>query len=188
MITTSDFRKGMKLLYNGEPWIVIDFQHSKYAQRAAVVRTKLKNLMTGLVREVQFESGEKFDQPDLSYREMQYLYKDGDNYNFLDQESFDEVVLNISKLEDVKDYLKEQAVYTVLLFEGNPLTVTPPTFMELEVTDAPPGVKGDTAQGGGSKPATLETGLVLQVPLFVDAGDVIKVDTREGKYVERIKK
>jgi len=188
VITTSDFRKGLKLLYNGEPYIVLDFQHSKYAQRSAIVRTKMKNLITGLTREVQFESGDKFEAPDLSYRQVQYLYNDGENYNFLDQESFDEVSIDAKHIADVKDYLKEQLVYTLLLFEGKPLEVTPPTFLELEVTDAPPGVKGDTAQGGGSKPVTVEAGLVLQAPLFVNAGDIIKVDTREGKYVERIKK
>jgi len=188
VITTSDFRKGLKLLHNGEPYIVLDYQHAKRAQRAAIVRTKMKNLLTGLVQEFQFESGDKFDKPDLEYRDMQYLYSDGDLYHFMDQSSFDEIALSASQIEEIKDYLKEQTTYSVLYFESKPIAVTPPIFMELEVTDAPPGVKGDTAQGGGSKPVTVETGMVLQAPLFVDTGDIIKVDTREGKYVERLGK
>jgi elongation factor P len=119
---------------------------------------------------------------------MQYLYQDETNYHFLDQNTYDEIILNEHSLEDVKHFLKEQIVYTILYFEDRPIAVTPPLFMELEVTDAPPGVKGDTAQGGATKPATLETGLVLQVPLFVETGTVIKVDTRDSKYIERVDK
>ena len=145
-------------------------------------------MITGLVHEELFRSGEKFPTPDLEYKDMQYLYPEGDQYNFMDQDSFEQIILNKDQLSEVLDYLKEQEVYTVLYFEGRPIGVTAPLFLELKVVDTPPGVRGDTAQGGATKPATLDTGLVLQVPLFVGEGDLIKVDTRDGKYVERIKK
>lgn len=168
--------------------MVLEYHHVKPGKGGAFVRTKMKNMITGLVHEDLFRSGEKFPSPDLEYKEMQYLYKDGEMYHFLDQKSYDEITLNEKNLEDVKDFLKEQIVYIVLYFDGRPIAVTPPLFMELEVVDAPPGVKGDTAQGGATKPATLETGLVLQVPLFVDSGAIIKVDTRDSKYIERVDK
>lgn len=166
--------------------MVLDFHHVKPGKGGAFVRTKMKNLITGLVHEELFRSGEKFPFPDLIYREMQYLYSDGDMYHFLDQKTYDEETLSKGQLEEVKDFLKEQTVYTVLYFEGKPIVVTPPLFIELEVVDTPPGVKGDTAQGAGTKPATLETGLVIQVPLFVEVGSVIKIDSRDSKYIERV--
>jgi elongation factor P len=167
--------------------MVVDFMHVKPGKGGAFVRTKMKNMITGLMHEETFRSGEKFPDPGLSYKEMQYLYEDDGLYNFMDQATYDQIALNIEQLEDVKDFLKEQTIYTILYFDDRPIAVTAPLFMELLVTSAPPGVKGDTAQGG-SKPATLETGLVVQVPLFVDEGDVIKVDTRDSKYIERVKK
>jgi elongation factor P len=188
VISTSDFRKGIKILYKNEPYMVLEYHHVKPGKGGAFVRTKMKNMITGLMHEDLFRSGEKFPAPDLEYHEMAYLYADEDAYHFLDQNTYDEITLNSKQLEDVKDFLKEQTIYTILYFEERPIAVTPPLHMELEVTDAPPGVKGDTAQGGGTKPATLETGLVLQVPLFVDAGDIIKVDTRDSKYIERVDK
>jgi len=168
--------------------MVLEYHHVKPGKGGAFVRTKMKNMITGLVHEDLFRSGEKFPSPDLEYKDMQYLYQDGQTYHFLDQNSYDEIMLDEKNLEDVKAFLKEQIVYNVHYFEGNPIAINPPLFMELEVTDAPPGVKGDTAQGGATKPATLETGLVLQVPLFVDTGDIIKVDTRDSKYIERVGK
>lgn len=187
MIATSDFRKGAKILYNNAPYMIVDFSHVKPGKGGAFVRTKMKNMITGLMHEETFRSGEKFPSPDLSYKEMQYLYEDGGLYNFMDQETYDQIALNKEQLEDVKNFLKEQTIYTILYFNDGPIAVNPPMFMELLVTSAPPGVKGDTAQGG-SKPATLETGLVVSVPLFVDEGDVVKVDTRDSKYIERVKK
>lgn len=168
--------------------MVVDFQWTKPGKGGAYIRTKMKNMITGLVHEETFGSGEKFDAPNLQYREMQYLYTDGSTYNFLDQKSYEEVAFKKSQLEEVLPFLKEEAIYTALNFEDNPIAVTPPIFMELQVKETPPGVKGDTAQGGGTKPATLDTGLVLQVPLFVNEGDTIKVDTRDHSYVERIDK
>jgi len=188
VISTSDFRKGAKILFKEAPFMVLEYHHVKPGKGGAFVRTKMKNMITGLVHEELFRSGEKFPEPDLEYREMQYLYKDDELYNFMDQESFEQVALNKEQLSEVLDFLKEQTIYTILYFEGRPIGVTAPIFMELKVEDAPPGVKGDTAQGGGSKPITLETGLVLQAPLFVETGDIVKVDTRDSKYIERVKK
>ena len=187
MIATSDFKKGTKILFRDEPYSVIDYQHVKPGKGGAFVRTKMKNLITGLVREETFRSGEKFPSPDLEYRDMQYLYEDSGLYNFMDQESFEQVALNKSQIEDVLNYLQEQIVYNILYFKERPIAVNPPMFLELKVTETQPGVRGDTAQGGATKPATLETGLVVNVPLFVDEGERIKVDTRTNAYIERIK-
>ena len=188
MISTSEFRKGAKILFRDEPYMVLDYQHVKPGKGGAYVRTKMKNMITGLIREETFRSGEKFEDPGLEYKPMQYLYADGDIYHFMDQEAYDQVTLNKVQLDEVMDYLKEQTAYTILYFKEEPIGVTPPMFMELLVTETPPGVRGDTAQGAGSKPATLETGLVVQVPLFVQEGDILKIDTRDAKYIERVKK
>lgn len=188
MILASDLRKGTKLLFKGEPYLVIDYQHVKPGKGGAFMRTKMKNLITGLVHEETFRSEEKIPQPDLENRSVQYLYADGDSYQFMDQESFEEVQLNAKQLGDVVDYLREQAIYEILYFSGRPIAITPPVHMDFTVASTPPGVRGDTAQGAAMKPATLDTGLVVQVPLFVDEGDIVKVDTRDGKYIERVSK
>ena len=187
MIATTNFRKGIKILYNNEPYIVLDYHHVKPGKGGAFVRTKMKNMITGFLREETFRSGQKFPEPDLQYHKMQYLYVDGGLYYFMDQKNFDQVAFNQDQISDVLDYLKEQEVYTILYFDKKPISVTPPMFIELMIAKTPPGVKGDTAQGAGTKPATLETGLVVQVPLFVNEGDYIKIDTREGTYIERVK-
>lgn len=188
VISASEFRKGSKILFNDEPYSVVDFQHVKPGKGGAFMRTKMKNLITGLMREETFRSEEKFHSPDLEYREMLYLYNDGALYHFMDQESYEQVALDKNQIEDVMSFLKEQTVYTMLYFSEKPIAVTAPIFMELLVTETIPGVRGDTAQGGASKPATVETGLVLQVPLFVNEGDVLKVDTRDLRYIERVSK
>ena len=188
MIATSDFSKGAKILYKGEPYMVVDYQHVKPGKGGAFVRTTMKNMITGLLHQDTFRSGEKFPIPQLEYREMQYLYNDGTLYHFMDQKSFDQVSFNKEQISDVLDYLKEQAMYTILYFSVRPIAVNPPMFLELLVTETQPGVRGDTAQGGATKPATLESGLVVQVPLFVNEGDVLKIDTREGIYIERVNK
>ncbi len=187
MYSTSDFRKGLKILFRDEPYMILEYQLVKPGKGGTYLKTKMKNMLTGLVHEETFRSTEKFPEPNLAYKEVAYLYSDNDLYNFLDQENYEEISLDKDHLDEVLPYLKEQSVYTVLYFNGNPISVTPPMFMELKVMETTPGVKGDTAQGAGSKPATLETGLVLQVPLFVQEGDLIKVDTRDCKYIERIK-
>ncbi len=187
MIATSDFKKGIKILFRDEPYSVIDYQHVKPGKGGAFVRTKMKNLITGLVREETFRSGEKFPSPDLEYKEMQYLYEDAGLYNFMDKNTYEQVALNKSQIEDVLNYLQEQIVYNILYFQDRPIAVNPPMFLKLKVVETQPGVRGDTAKGGATKPATLETGLVVQVPLFVDEGERIKVDTRSNEYIERIK-
>jgi elongation factor P len=187
VISTSDFRRGStKILWNNEPWLVDSFQHVKPGKGGAFVRTKLKNLLTGRMLEETFRSGEKFPEPDLEYKKMQYLYAD-DMYHFMDQKSFEQVEFNETQIAEVKKYLKEEEIYNIINFEGNPISVEPPMFMILKITDTVPGVKGNTAQGG-SKLATLETGLAIQVPLFIEEGEKIKVDTREDKYIERVDK
>jgi len=185
--STSDFKKGLKILFRDEPYMILEYQLVKPGKGGTYLKTKMKNMITGLVHEETFRSSEKFPEPDLEYKEVAYLYADNDIYNFMDQENYEEISLNKNHLDEVLPYLKEQAVYTVLYFNGKPISVTPPMFMELKVVETTPGVKGDTAQGAGSKPATLETGLVIQVPLFVQEGDNLKVDTRDCKYIERIK-
>ena len=188
MIQAGDLRRGTKILVKGEPYSVLEFQHVKPGKGGAFMRTKMKNLISGLVREETFRSDEKLETPDLQYHEMLYVYQDDGLYQFIDQQSYDQVALDKDQISDVIDYLKEQTVYNILYFNDRPIAVNPPLFLELEVKETPPGVKGDTAQGAGNKPATLETGLILQVPLFINEGDVLKVDTREAKYIERVKK
>lgn len=187
MLLPSDFRKGStKILWNNEPWLIIDFQLVKPGKGGTYMRTKMKNLITGRMLEETFRSAEKFPEPDLEYFQMQFLYAD-ELYHFMDQGSFEQVDFNPDQIEEVKNYLKEGIIYNVLKFEGSPISVEPPTFMELRVVETVPGVKGDTAQGG-NKPAKLETGLMVSVPLFVNEGDLLKVDTRENKYIERVEK
>lgn len=188
MIATSDFRKGTKILYRGEPYIIVDFQHVKPGKGGAFMRTKMKNMITGLLFEDTFRSGEKFDSPNLEYKDMVYLYEEDGLYNFMDQDSYEQVAFNKEQISEAFDFLKEQTVYNILYFDGRPIAVTAPLFMELVVKETPPGVRGDTAQGGASKPATLETGLTIQVPLFVNEGDKVKVDTRDSSYIERVQK
>ncbi|MBD3231325.1 elongation factor P [Candidatus Dependentiae bacterium] len=185
MISTSDFKRGAtKILWNNEPWVVVEFQHVKPGKGGAFVRTKLKNLITNRILEETFRSGEKFPEPDLERKKMQYLYAD-DLYHFMDQDSYEQIEFDPKYIENIKKYLKEAEIYDVLFFKDKPITVEPPLFMELSVANTVPGVKGDTAQGG-NKPAILETGLVVSVPLFINEGDKIKVDTRDDKYIERV--
>jgi elongation factor P len=188
MVSASEFRKGTKFLYKSEPFMVVDYQSVKPGKGGAFMRTKMKNMITGLIHEETFRVEEKFPSPDLEYREMAYLYPEDNLYNFMDQESYEQVAFNKEQISEVLDYLKEQTNYTVLYFNERPIAVTAPNHMELRVTETVPGVRGDTAQGGATKPATLETGIVVQVPLFVEEGDLVKVDTRDGHYIERVNK
>lgn len=188
MIAAGDLRKGTKILYKDQPYMVLETQWTKPGKGGAFIKTKMRNMMTGLVHEDTFRSEEKLPVPDLQYHDMQYLYKEDGLYNFMDQDSYEQVSLNADQLEDVKDYLVEETIYNVLYFGERPIAVNPPLFMELKIVETQPGVRGDTAQGGATKPATLETGMVLNVPLFLNEGDYVKVDTRDGKYIERVKK
>jgi len=186
VVATSDFKRGSsKILLRSEPWLVVEFQHVKPGKGGAFVRTKLKNLITGRMLEETFRSGEKFDEPDLEYKKVQYLYSEETSYHFMDQEDYEQYDFNIEQISSAKNYLKENEIYRTVFFEGKPISVEAPTFMELVVVETVPGVRGDTAQGGATKPAKLETGVSVQVPLFVNEGDKIKVDTREDIYIER---
>lgn len=186
MIATSDFRKGGKIEYKGDPYEIIDFQHVKMGRGGANVKTKMKNLKTGSVIEETIRSGEKFPTPELEERKMQYLYMQDDLYYFMDQETYEQVPLTEVQLGDATLFLKENTEVKVLTYKGAPLKLELPNFMELKIAKTDPGFKGDTASGGG-KPATLETGAVVRVPFHINEGDTIKVDTRTSEYIERVK-
>ncbi|MFY7927568.1 MAG: elongation factor P [Oligoflexus sp.] len=187
MYATTDFKKGLKIEYNGKPYVIVEFQHVNPGKGSAFVRTRLKNLETAQVLEVTFKSGEKVNVPDLEYKEMQYLYNDGSNYTFMDNATYDQVVLKAEDLDDAKYYIIENSMLKVTFFQGRPVTVEVDNFVELKVAQTQPNIKGDTS-GGGGKPATMETGLVVTVPFHISEGDLLKIDTRTGEYVEKVKK
>jgi elongation factor P len=186
MYSTVDFKKGLKIEIDGAPYIIVDFQHVKPGKGGAFVRTKLKNLLTGRVLDQTFRSGERVKRPDLMEREMQYLYQEGNQYCMMDNETFEQIMLTVEQVGDARLYLTENLTMKVLFFNQQPVAVEVPTFVELTVAKTEPGVRGDTATGG-TKPATLESGAVIQVPLFINEGDRVKVDTRTGGYIERLK-
>ncbi len=186
MYSTSDFKKGLKIEIDGVPYTIVDFQHVKPGKGGAFVRTKIKNLITGKVLDQTYRSGEKVQKPDLVEREMQFLYREGDTFHLMDNENYEQLALTADQLGDAVLYLTENMNVKVLFFNQQPVTAEVPNFVELTVAQTEPGVKGDTASGG-SKPATLETGAVIQVPLFINEGDRLKVDTRTGNYIERAK-
>lgn len=186
MYSTADFKKGLKIEIDGTPYIIVDFLHVKPGKGGAFVRTKLKNLVTGKVLDQTFRSGEKVKRPDLVEREMQFLYREGDNFHLMDNQTYEQLALTAEQLGDAVLFLVENMNVNVLFFNQRPVAVDLPTFVELEVSQTEPGVKGDTASGG-SKPATLESGAIIQVPLFINEGDRVKVDTRTGTYIERAK-
>lgn len=186
MATTADFRNGMVLELDGDLYAITYFQHVKPGKGGAFVRTKLKNVLTGAVTDQTFRAGEKVDEVRLVRRPVQYSYTDGQFYYFMDEETFEQIPLPAKTIgEDQLAFLKENMVCEALTRDGKPLSVELPFFVELEVVETEPGVRGDTAQGG-TKPAKLETGATVQVPLFIEIGDVIRVDRRENKYLERV--
>lgn len=186
MYSTPDFRKGLKIEMNGEPFVIVDFLHVKPGKGGAFVRTTLKSMITGNVLEKTFRSGEKVDKPDLEERSMQYLYETDGEYYFMDNETYEQLFLTEDQLGESRHYLQENVDVTVLFHNGKPIGVEVPIFVNLKVSATEPGVKGDTASGA-TKPAELETGMTVQVPLFVEEGDTLKIDTRTGKYVERVR-
>jgi elongation factor P len=187
LISTSDFRKGIKVEFKGEPCEIVDFQHVKMGRGGAIVRTKMKNLKTGAVLEETFRSGEKLERPGLEEKTTQYLYAQDEHYYFMDMETFEQIPLSPSQLGDTRNFLKENMTVKILYHKDSPISVDLPTFVELTVTKtAPAGFKGDTASGGG-KPATLETGALVKVPFHINEGDIIRVDTRTAEYIERVK-
>jgi elongation factor P len=166
VVSTAEFKKGMKIQFDGQPYTIVDFQHVKPGKGGAFVRTKLKHMRQGRVIDNTFRAGEKVELVDFEDKHMQYLYKD-DRYNFMDSESFDQISLSAEEVGDARDFLKENTEVDILFIDGSPVTVELPTFMELAITKTDPGIRGDTASGG-SKPATLESGAVVQVPLFLN--------------------
>jgi elongation factor P len=187
LISTSDFRKGLKVEFKSEPCEIIDFQHVKIGRGGAIVRTKMKSLKTGSILEQTFRSGEKLETPHVEEKKMQYLYMQDGMFYFMDEETYEQIPLTSDQLGEAKKFLKENIVVTILYYKGIPLSVELPTFVELVVTSTDPvGFKGDTASGS-NKPATLETGAVIKVPFHINEGDTIKVDTRTSEYIERVK-
>ena len=184
-ITPNQFKRGSKIEVDGEPYAVIEWQHIKCGRGGATVRTKIKNLITGRVLERTYDSGEKLKEPDFEEKKMQYLYHDGTEYIFMDQESYEQVHLDDDCVGDSYLFMPESLDVSVQFFNGKPIGITLPNFVELEVTECEPGVKGDTVTGG-SKGATVITGGKVQVPLFINEGDVLKIDTRDASYIERV--
>lgn len=184
MLSTTDFRKGLRIKIDGEPYFIVDFQHARTAQRRAFVRTKLKNLKTGAVLERTFSAGETFEEPDFQDKIMQFLYSSEKEYVFMDSKTYEQIALTGEQLGDSRWYLKENDEYKILFFEGNPLNLDLPTSTVLKIISTEPAVKGDSVTNI-MKSATLETGLKIKVPLFVKEGERVKVDTRTGEYIER---
>ena len=185
MISTNDFRTGLTIELDGDVHQVVEFQHVEPGKGSAFVRSKLRNLRTGAVIERTFNAGEKLPRARVEKREVQYLYKDGASYNFMDMESYDQMALSAEELGDAVKYLKENMNIFLLSYQGKPMGVDMPNFVELEVVETSPGIKGDTASGG-TKPATLETGHIVNVPFFINVGDVLQIDTRTGAYLKRV--
>ena len=184
MISSNDFRTGVTIEYDGQIWRVVEFMHVKPGKGAAFVRTKLKNIRTGAVKETTFRAGEKVARARIENRGMQYLYNDGDNFTFMDTETFEQTNIGRDQLEYELNFLKENMNCVVVLYDGQPIGVELPNTVELTVAQTEPGIRGDTATGG-SKPATMETGYTVQVPFFINIGDVLVIDTRSGLYVSR---
>ena len=185
MITAGEFRKGVTIELDNSVWNIVDFQHVKPGKGAAFVRTRIKNVITGAVLERTFNPTDKMPRAIVETKEMQYPYGDGDLYYFMDTETFEQLPINKDQVEDMIHYVKENDIVTVRFFKGAPFAVEPANFVEMEITETEPGFKGDTASNT-TKPATTETGLTVNVPLFINIGDHIRIDTRTGEYMERL--
>ncbi|HQP30301.1 MAG TPA: elongation factor P [Deltaproteobacteria bacterium] len=183
--STAEFRKGLKIELEGDPMVIVDFQHVKPGKGGAFVRTRLKSLISGRVLEKTFRSGEKVDVPDLEDKNMVFLYSDDSGYHFMDNETYEQMVMTKDHIGGALGYLKENVAIDVLFHNKKPIGVEIPSFMDLAVVETVPGVRGNTVSGA-TKPAKLETGATVQVPLFINEGDIIKVDTRTGDYIERV--
>lgn len=184
MYSTQDFRNGLKIEFDGSPYVIIEFQHVKPGKGGAFVRTKIKNLLTGRVLDPTFKSGDKVGKPDIDEKEMQYLFLDGEYYTFMDNTTYEQILVSKKALGTGANWLAEGAECQILFWNGEAINAELPNFVVLEISDCEPGVRGDTATGA-TKPATLISGGTVQVPLFVNQGDKIKIDTRTGSYVER---
>ena len=186
MLTAGDFRKGITFQIDGEPYVVLDFQHVKPGKGAAFVRTKYKNIKTGAIREEAFNPNDKFDNAHIETKKMQYLYNDGELYYFMDGETFEQVPISFDMVEDAIKYLRENDEATIKFYQEEPFIVEAPNFVDLKVIETEPGVKGDTATNV-TKEATVETGAVVHVPIFIEEGEIIQIDTRSGEYLGRSK-
>lgn len=185
MISTTEFRSGAKVEIAGEPFIIVDYQRVKPGKGGSFVRTKLKSLKSGNVLDRTFRSGEKLDEPDIEEKEMQFLYSQDREYHFMDTGNYEQLAFDQSTLGDNWDLLKENLLVTILIYKGKPLSVELPNFVDLRIAQTDPGIRGDTASGG-TKPAVLETGATIKVPLYLEEGSIIKIDTRSRSYVERV--
>lgn len=185
MISAGDFKKGLTFEMDSQPYVVLEFQHVKPGKGAAFVRTKFKNLITGAIKEDAFNPSEKYKKAMVETKEMQYLYTDGDLYHFMESETFEQIPLTFEMVEDAIKYIKENDSVSVKFYKGKCFQVEAPNFVELEIIEAEPGIRGDTASNV-TKKATVETGAVFNVPLFVEPGDKIKIDTRTGDYLSRV--
>lgn len=184
MYSTTDFRKGLKIEVEGTPYEIVEFQHFKPGKGGAMVRTKLRNILTGRIQDITFRSGDKVGKPDMETRDMQFLYREGEDLIFMDMTTYEQLPMPVAVTGGKEGFLKDGQECRVLLYQGRPLDIDIPLSLVLEITDTEPGAKGDTVSNV-TKPATLETGLVVQVPIFVNIGDRIKVDTRTKEYLGR---
>jgi elongation factor P len=187
MASTSEFRKGLRILLDAEPFVIVDFQHVKPGKGGAFVRTRVKSLISGNVLDRTFRSGDKVEVPELEESQMQFLYKEGERFYFMDTSTYDQIFIDEKNLGDAKNFIKEGLVIEVLIYKGNPIGVEIQNFVDLKIVQTEPGIRGDTAQNA-TKPALLESGYTIQVPLFVEEGEVVKIDTRTGQYIERVSK
>lgn len=185
MISAGDFRKGVTFEMDGDVYQIMDFQHVKPGKGAAFVRTKIRSVLTGVTKDVTFNPTERYPRANIETREMQYLYGDGSLYYFMDPDTYEQLPIDVEVAEEAMNYLKESDMATVRFYQGRAFEVQAPNFVELEVTATEPGIKGDTSSGA-TKPATVETGVTLNVPLFVGNGDIIRIDTRTGEYMSRV--
>jgi len=184
-VATNQFKTGMCIMYDGKMFLIVDFQHVKPGKGGAFVRTKLKDIKSGRVQEVTFRAGEKMEDVRVETKRLQYLYTDGSTFNFMDTSTYEQFEIGADFVGDQAKWLKENDEVAVVYAGGEMIGIEPPMFVELEVVETDPGFKGDTVQGG-SKPATLETGAIVQVPMFVETGDKLKIDTRDGSYITRV--
>ncbi len=187
VVSTSEFRKGLRILLDNEPFVIVEFQHVKPGKGGAFVRTRVKSLVTGNVLDRTFRSNDKVELPEMEEKQMQFHYKEKERYYFMDVNTYDQLFIDEKNLGEAKNYIKEDMVIEVLFYKGDPIGVEVQNFVNLLIVQTEPGVRGDTAQNA-TKPALLETGYTIQVPLFVEEGDRVKIDTRTGQYIERASK
>ncbi len=187
-VGTNEFRSGMKVEIDGQPYVIVKNEFVKPGKGQTFNRVRLKHLFTGRTIDRTFKSNEKVDLADIHETEMRMLYKEVDGIVFMDDTTFEQIKISMDHIEDIKKWMKEDLVYEILIYKGEPVAVEPPTFMELKITETAPGFRGDTASGRVMKPATLETGAEVQVPIFVEEDEIVKIDTRTGEYVSRVSK